>query len=76
MRAYVDEERCSGCALCEDMCPEVFAINDGKARVILDRIPPHLEATCLDAADQCPELAILIEGESWLFHDLAFDISH
>lgn len=32
MRAFVDQDMCIGCGLCEGTCPEVFRMNDeGKA---------------------------------------------
>ena len=33
MRVTVDEETCIGCGLCAETCPEVFEMNDDKARV-------------------------------------------
>ncbi|MBC8372807.1 MAG: ferredoxin [Planctomycetes bacterium] len=28
MRAIVDEETCTGCGVCSDSCPEVFALDE------------------------------------------------
>ena len=35
-RVYVDEEECIGCGSCEEICPDVFALNEDteKAEVI------------------------------------------
>jgi ferredoxin len=62
MRATVDADLCTACGLCEEICPEVFEPNDeGIAEVKVDEIPPELEETARDAADQCPVEAITIE---------------
>ena len=39
MRVTVDEETCIGCGLCAETCPEVFEMNDEKARVKVDEVP-------------------------------------
>ena len=37
MRAFVDQDMCIGCGLCEGTCPEVFRMNDaGKAEAYAD----------------------------------------
>ncbi|MBM4318903.1 MAG: ferredoxin [Deltaproteobacteria bacterium] len=61
MRAFVDEEACTACGLCEDTCPEVFEIADDIAEVIADPVPPDAEDTALEAAENCPTEAIQIE---------------
>ena len=63
MKAAVDAETCTGCGLCVDICPDVFAFDDegNIAVVIADPIPTDAEETCQDAADDCPVDAISIE---------------
>jgi ferredoxin len=62
MKAKVDEDVCAGCAVCVDVCPEVFEMNeDDKAAVIVDVVPADSEDSCRDAADQCPSEAIQVE---------------
>lgn len=53
----LDEIRCTGCALCEQVCPHrVFAVGNGKAK-ILDR---DLCMECGACAMNCPEEAISV----------------
>ena len=61
MRVTVDEETCIGCGLCAETCPEVFEMNDEKARVKVDEVPEDLADTCREAADDCPVEAIQVE---------------
>jgi len=61
MKVTVDEETCIGCSLCVDTCPEVFEMNDDKARVKVDEVPEDVAPTCREAAENCPVEAIEIE---------------
>lgn len=62
MKATVDQETCIGCGLCAETCPEVFRMEDDKAKVIVDIVPKGVEGACKDAADGCPVTAISISG--------------
>jgi NAD-dependent dihydropyrimidine dehydrogenase PreA subunit len=57
MSAKVDNEKCTGCAACKDICPvEAITIVDDKA--VID------EDTCIDCGqcvDECPTSAITLE---------------
>ena len=62
MKAKVDENTCIGCGLCESTCPEVFKMNDDNiAEVIVDQVPVEAEASCREAAENCPADAISLE---------------
>ena len=62
MKACVDAELCTGCGPCVDICPEVFELNDeGIAIVKVNPVPPDVEESCREAADNCPTEAISIE---------------
>ena len=61
MRATVDENLCTGCGLCVDTCPEVFEMPGATAVVKAAIVPENAEATCREAADNCPVTAIAIE---------------
>jgi len=62
MRASVDES-CTACGLCVETCPEVFELPDEAdiASVTVDEVPPGVEDTCREAAENCPVEAIHLE---------------
>ncbi len=54
----VNQDKCVGCGLCVNMCPDTFKINqDGKSEVINDK----LTSCAKEAAASCPVAAIEIE---------------
>ena len=61
MHAIVDRETCTGCGLCADICPEIFAMQDDLATVKLDPVPEELLDSCAEARDSCPVDAIRTE---------------
>ena len=61
MKAMVDKEKCTGCGLCADMCPDVFEVVDSLAEVIVDEVPSLSEEACRDAGLNCPVGAIMVE---------------
>lgn len=61
MKAIVDRDLCAGCAVCVDVCPEVYEMDDEDiAMVKVDPVPAESEESARDAADQCPSEAIVI----------------
>lgn len=57
----VDEDLCTGCGLCEQICPEVFELgNDGVAYVKEDAPDCEDAGCCEEAAESCPVEAITI----------------
>jgi len=62
MKGFVDKDVCIGCGLCEGICPKVFSIeDDGKAIASEDDILETLIESAVDAAEQCPVGAIVVE---------------
>lgn len=57
MRAKVYEDMCIGCGLCVTLCPEVFVMEDEKAKVIADTSVATYDEV-QDAITCCPAAAI------------------
>ncbi len=52
----INKDTCIGCGACESVCPEVFEMKDGKARV-----KKQSKEKCVkEAEDSCPVDAISI----------------
>ena len=53
-RVYVDQDECIGCGSCEEICPDVFKLNQDteKAEVIKPQGGP--EDQIQEAIDTCP----------------------
>ncbi|MBX6388026.1 MAG: ferredoxin [Frankia sp.] len=61
MKAEVDAAKCQGHARCWEICPEVFMLDEeGFGSVQTPEVPPALEAKAGEAADNCPERAIVL----------------
>ncbi|MFW6164236.1 MAG: ferredoxin [Planctomycetota bacterium] len=63
MKAAIDEDLCTACGTCPEVCPEVFELPDDAevARVKVDEVPSALVAKAREAAEECPVDAISIE---------------
>jgi ferredoxin len=61
-RVYIDEEECIVCGSCEELCPEVFKLNEDtdKAEVIKPEDGP--EDLIEEAMTTCPVECIHWEG--------------
>lgn len=59
MKAFVDENTCICCGLCEGICSEVFSTDTGVA--VAGDVEPGNEEDVREAVDSCPVAAITIE---------------
>jgi ferredoxin len=62
MKARVNEAQCAGTGACEQICPKVFKVVGGTAKVQVARVPADQEDACREAAEACPTEAIKIEA--------------
>lgn len=62
MKVKVDQELCTGCGLCVEICPEVYDWNDdGLAEAKGGTVPEESASDARDAAEDCPVEAIAVE---------------
>jgi ferredoxin len=65
MKVTVDADRCQGHARCWHICPEVFSLDEeGHSFVASPEVPSALEGKVQEAADNCPERAILVTQDA------------
>ena len=60
MKAFVDENVCISCGLCEVVCSDVFSLDTGVA-VATEEVSAENEDLVREACDGCPVEAISIE---------------
>lgn len=62
MKVWVDPERCQGHTLCAMIAPDSFVLDDieGHSSAVSEDVPPEQESKVREAAQSCPEQAILI----------------
>lgn len=60
MHVSIDESICTGCGLCERICPEVFQVGEDNVAKVIGPCSPEYESACQEAADSCPVNAISI----------------
>jgi ferredoxin len=54
----VNREKCIGCGMCQALCPEVFELEDGKAKV-KNNVDVKKYKDCIkEAKESCPMQAI------------------
>jgi len=63
MRIRIDREACTGHGRCYVLAPGLFEPDDdGNGQLLVEEVPPDLEAAARRAASSCPEGAVLLEG--------------
>jgi len=60
MNASVNQDTCIGCALCANVCPGVFRMEDEKAIVYRDSILQEDRECARKSAEECPVQAITL----------------
>lgn len=65
MKVQIDQQRCHGHARCLDIAPDAFDFIDEEDRAIVvdDGVRRTTSELLLEARDECPELAISVDGE-------------
>lgn len=59
MRVEVDRERCEGNAICVNLVPALFELDEDDYSVVkLDPVPEELEVLAAKAVAECPRVAL------------------
>ena len=58
MEVKVNKEKCIGCALCSNLCPDVFKMEDGKSKVKEEANFEENEDCIKESVNGCPTSAI------------------
>jgi ferredoxin len=60
VKVSLDEDKCIGCGVCCQVCPDVFSLNEtaGAARILR---PDTTEPCVKEAEDSCPVSCIRVE---------------
>jgi ferredoxin len=66
VKVWVDPERCQGHTLCSMIAPDSFLLSDidGSSSAISEVVPADQRDRVREAAQSCPEQAILITDET------------
>ena len=54
----IDPDLCTGCGVCEDLCPEVFKLGDDGLAHVIDGSECDSAGCCQEAVESCPDEAI------------------
>ncbi len=60
MKIEIDRNGCIGNGNCESVCPELFALENGKARVIQGEVDASRQDEVIQAAADCPVQVITV----------------
>lgn len=61
MKAFVDENTCISCGLCEGICPEIFSLETGVSVAKEGDVSEEYVEATREACDSCPVTAISVE---------------
>jgi ferredoxin len=64
MRVTVDRPLCEANAVCADLVPEVFSVDESDELTILTpngEVTPELAGRVREAVNSCPKMALLLE---------------
>ncbi|NNN18600.1 MAG: ferredoxin [Acidimicrobiaceae bacterium] len=76
MKVWIDQDLCTGDGLCEEICPDVFTLQDDGIAYVKDNgnicndpggsaqmaaVPSQLEDAVVEASEECPGECIFVE---------------
>jgi ferredoxin len=63
LNVTIDRDACIGCGACEETCPDVFEVGDDGVAVVIAKDVSGQEDCIIAAAEDCPQSAILVDGD-------------
>jgi ferredoxin len=62
MIVRIDQDLCTACASCAQICPEIFVLANDNIRVRIGEkpVPRQNEEACREAVEECPIEAIAV----------------
>lgn len=76
MKVWIDQDLCTGDGLCEEICPDVFTLQDDGLAYVKENgtvfnnpggsgqmadVPSDLEDAVVEASEECPGECIFVE---------------
>ncbi len=76
MKVWIDQDLCTGDGLCEEICPDIFTLQDDGIAYVKDsgnicndpggsaqmaQVPSELEDAVVEASEECPGECIFVE---------------
>ncbi|HPC47299.1 MAG TPA: ferredoxin [Deltaproteobacteria bacterium] len=55
---YLEEDECIGCGMCQDICPEVFSLDEERNKAKVIKPEGGAENLIEEAIDACPVACI------------------
>ncbi|MDR3230211.1 MAG: ferredoxin [Synergistaceae bacterium] len=60
MKIFLDQQKCIGCGVCSQVCPEVFRVNEETS--VTEVLSPDSDNPCVQEAESsCPVSCIRVE---------------
>ena len=63
LNVTIDRDACIGRGACEESCPDVFEVGDDGVAMVIAKDLSGQEDCVLAAAEDCPQSAIVVDGE-------------
>ena len=64
MKIIVDRDLCEAHGKCQEICPEVFKLDEeDELHILVDEVPPEHQEKVREALKRCPRLALSTDSD-------------